>query len=97
MLVRIDDVEDTIAFTFEGRQVEARPGETVAAALLAAGFRDLRSSAITGAPRGAYCLMGACFDCLVRVDGIPNRQACLTLVEPGMDVRRTPLATSERY
>jgi predicted molibdopterin-dependent oxidoreductase YjgC len=95
MLKRIEDTQERIAFTFEGRPVEARRGETVAAALLAAGFRDLRASVVTGAPRGPYCLMGACFECLVRIDGVTNRQACMTQVEPGMDIRRTPLAATE--
>jgi predicted molibdopterin-dependent oxidoreductase YjgC len=95
MLKRIEDTQERVAFTFEGRTVEARRGETVAAALLAAGFRDLRASVVMGAPRGPYCLMGACFDCLVRIDGEFNRQACMTQVEPGMDVRRTPHTATE--
>lgn len=95
MLRRLDDTQERVTFTFEGLPIEARRGETVAAALLAAGFGDLRSSAVTGAPRGPYCLMGACFECLVRIDGAYNRQACMTQIEPGMDVRRTPLASTE--
>lgn len=95
MLKRIEDGAEKVVFNFEGRTVEGRVGETVAAALLAAGFRDFRSSAVSGTPRGPYCLMGACFDCLVRVDGMPNRQACMTVVTSGMDVRRTPLAATE--
>ena len=95
MLKRIEDALERFAFTFEGRTVEARRGETVAAALLAAGFRELRTSVVTATPRGPYCLMGACFECLVRIDGVPNRQACMTQVEPGMDVRCTPFAATE--
>lgn len=95
MLSRIEESGEPLVFTFDGRPVEARTGETVAAALLAAGFRDFRASVVSGAPRGPYCLMGACFDCLVRIDGVPNRQACMTAVQPGMDVRRTPLPATE--
>lgn len=95
MLKRIEDTQERLAFTFEGRPVEGRHGETVAAALLAAGFRDLRASSVSGAPRGPYCLMGACFECLVRINGVANRQACMTELEPDMDVRRTPLAAAE--
>ncbi|AMJ61585.1 (2Fe-2S)-binding protein [Bosea sp. PAMC 26642] len=95
MLRRIEDTQARLAFTFEGRKVEARYGDSVAAALMAAGFGDLRASVVTGAPRGPYCLMGACFDCLVRIDGVHNRQACMTTVEPGMDVHRTPFAATE--
>lgn len=86
----------TVRFTFDGVEVEAAAGDTVAAALIAAGHRALGSSAVTCTPRGPYCLMGACFDCLVRVDGVPHRQACMTAVAPGMEVRRMTPAPGER-
>lgn len=71
---------------FEGREIAARSGETVACALLAAGVTRFRISAISGAERGPYCLMGACFDCLVSIDGAANQQACLRTVEDGMRI-----------
>lgn len=66
----------------------ARPGDTVAAALLAAGVARFRATPPSGAPRGPWCLMGVCFECLVEIDGHPSRQACQTLVVEGMRVRR---------
>ncbi|KGB80814.1 sarcosine oxidase [Rhodovulum sp. NI22] len=77
-----------VTFSFEGQPVEGQIGESVAAALTAAGLRDLRDSVVSGAPRGIYCMMGACFDCLVEIDGVPNRQACMTEVREGLKVRR---------
>ena len=77
-----------IAFLFEGVPVEAREGDTVATALLAAGAGATRTSPVSGAARGAYCMMGVCFECLVEIDGVPNRQACLVAVAEGMRVRR---------
>ena len=77
---------DELRFGFDGRKVVARPGDTVAAALAAAGvvaFRRTRS----GAPRGLFCGMGGCADCLVTVDGVRSRRACATLVVEGQDVR----------
>ena len=74
-------------FFFNGRQVEAYEGETVAAALLASGQRMLRRTARRGEPRGLFCGMGICFDCLMHIDGRPNRQACLTPVTEGMHVK----------
>jgi aerobic-type carbon monoxide dehydrogenase small subunit (CoxS/CutS family) len=65
----------------------ARDGETVAAALLAAGRRVLRRTARLGEPRGIYCGMGICFDCLVQIDGRPNMQACRIAVAEGMCVQ----------
>ncbi|MFP2767855.1 (2Fe-2S)-binding protein [Oceanisphaera sp. KMM 10153] len=62
-------------------------GYTVAAALLTLGYKANRASPVSGRPRGPYCMMGICFECLVDIDGIPNRQGCLTEVQPEMRVR----------
>ena len=76
-----------VTITVDGRPVTAHAGETVAAALLAEGVEATRVTA-GGAPRGVFCGMGVCFDCLVVVDGVPNTRACMTWVAEGMDVRR---------
>ena len=74
-----------IAFRFDGRTVVAREGETIAAALAAVGEVVLRRTA-SGAPRGLHCGMGACYDCVVIVDGCGLQRACLTKAAHGMDV-----------
>ena len=71
----------------DGRPVRAHAGETVAAALLAEGVTATRTTA-GGDPRGVFCGMGVCFDCLAVVDGVPNTRTCMTYVREGMDVRR---------
>jgi len=71
----------------EGRPVQARAGDSVAAAMLEAGVTVFRETPVSGAPRAPLCLMGVCFDCLVEVDGRPNVQACMTPVAEGMRVR----------
>src|SRR5271165_3968354 len=76
MFRRIDTPASRLRFQFDGNAIEAAEGETLAAALLAAGISSLRETPVTGAPRAPYCMMGVCFDCLVEVDGVPNRQAC---------------------
>lgn len=76
-----------IAMTYDGAPLPARSGDTVAAAMLAAGHLVGRRTAVSGAPRGPFCMMGACFECLVEIDGEPNRQACMTLAADGMAVR----------
>ena len=78
-----------IAIAFEGEAVEALEGETVAAALTAAGLYDLRRTR-EDKPRGIFCGMGVCFDCLVSIDGQPSQRACLTKVRDGMRVARQP-------
>lgn len=62
-------------------------GISVAAALLSAGLHHSRTTPASGTPRAPYCMMGVCFDCLVEINGRPNRQGCLTLIEEGMQVR----------
>jgi predicted molibdopterin-dependent oxidoreductase YjgC len=76
-----------LLFQFDGKVVPAVEGQTVAAALLAAGRRVWRWTAERGEPRGLFCGMGVCFDCLVEVDGRPNQRACQTVAAPGMCVR----------
>ena len=76
----------TVSLTIEGKRVEARPGDTVAAAVLAAGFEHCRTTPMSGAPRAPYCMMGVCFECLVTIDGVGNRQGCLVAVREGMRV-----------
>lgn len=77
-----------VSLTFEGQEIHAAPGDNVAAALLAAGVTNTRETPVSGAPRAPFCMMGACFDCVVEIDGEANRQACMTTVREGMAVRR---------
>ena len=70
----------------DGRTVDAHEGESVAAVLQAEGSTALRRSARLAEPRGLFCGMGVCFECVVRVNGRPNVRACMTPVEGGMRV-----------
>lgn len=76
------------SFRFEDRAVSFRPGETLAGALYAAGVTHFRETPVSGAQRGPWCLMGICYECLVRVDGKDNQRACMTTAEAGMTVER---------
>jgi sarcosine oxidase subunit alpha len=86
MFKRLADAGTAVALTVDGNPVRARSGDTVAAALLSAGIEHCRTTPVTGAPRAPYCLMGVCFDCLVTIDGVGSRQACLVPVREGMKV-----------
>ncbi|MFN5407970.1 (2Fe-2S)-binding protein [Bradyrhizobium sp.] len=70
----------------EGQAISAREGDTVSAALLASGLDVRRDTAVSGAKRLPYCMMGVCFDCLVTIDGVGNRQGCLVPVAEGMQI-----------
>jgi predicted molibdopterin-dependent oxidoreductase YjgC len=74
----------SITVTFAGRTLEAREGQTVAAALTAAGVRSWRTTRRGQRPRGLFCGIGACFDCLITIDGRPAQRACLVPVRDGM-------------
>lgn len=76
-----------VTIVVDGEEVTAYAGETVAAVLIARDGMRMRTT-VSGAARGFYCGMGACFDCLVVVDGVPNTRACMALVADGMRVSR---------
>ncbi|MFC8069374.1 (2Fe-2S)-binding protein [Streptomyces sp. NPDC057293] len=78
--------------TVDGRRTEALPGRTVAGVLWAAGITSWRTTRGSGRPRGVFCGIGVCFDCLVTVNDRPNQRACLVPVRPG-DVIRTQEGT----
>lgn len=79
---------ETISFDFDGQDIEARLGDSVASALLLAGVRITRTTPISGASRAPYCMMGTCFECLMTIDGQPDRQACLIMAKSGMKVQQ---------
>ena len=76
-----------VEFTFEGRRLTGWEGEPIAAALAAAGIRVLRRTRLRGEPRGIFCAIGLCTDCMVVVDGMPNVRSCVTPLRAGMDIR----------
>jgi hypothetical protein len=79
--------QQTIEVFVEGAPVRVPQGASAAAAVLIAGVFRIRETAVTGAPRLPYCMMGVCFDCLAEIDGIANRQSCMVPVTPGMRIR----------
>ncbi len=79
---------DFVRVIFEDQEIMVPQGHTVAAVLLAEGIRSCRETPVSGAPRGPYCMMGICFECLVVIDGEPNQQACMRHVREGMSIER---------
>jgi len=79
---------ERVTITFEGTSLKVPAGETVIAAVMAAGAGYNRTTPISGAHRTAYCHMGVCFECLMEIDGVPNQQACTIQVRDGMVVNR---------
>jgi D-hydroxyproline dehydrogenase subunit gamma len=78
----------TVTIEFAGERIDAVAGDSVAAALTIAGVGYTRTTARHKTPRAPYCMMGACFECLLIIDGEPDQQACMIAVRDGMVVAR---------
>ena len=76
-----------VPVTLDGARLDLPEGANLAAALLGAGIDRFRATPVSGAPRGPFCMMGACFDCLIEVDGV-TRQACMMQVQAGLILSR---------
>jgi hypothetical protein len=79
----VSEAVETFLIHVDGEPIPVRPGQTVAAALIAGGRSAWRVSRGAGEPRGLFCGMGVCFDCLVTINGARSVRACLTAAEPG--------------
>lgn len=75
-----------VTITVDGQAVEAYEGEMIAAALWAQGIKSLRYTKKHRHPRGIYCAIGRCTDCVMIVDGVPNVRTCKTPVKDGMKI-----------
>jgi predicted molibdopterin-dependent oxidoreductase YjgC len=75
-----------VRFTLDGREMTGLEGEPVAAALKAAGLQVHRYTKKTRAPRGVFCAIGRCTDCVMVIDGTPNVRTCVTPLTEGMRV-----------
>lgn len=73
----------SITITLDGRPVTGRCGQTVAGVMLAAGIQQWRRTSVGGTPRGVFCGIGVCFDCIVTVNGMRDVRACLRRAQDG--------------
>jgi D-hydroxyproline dehydrogenase subunit gamma len=78
---------ETVTVTVDGESLRVPASFTAAAAVALRGGIS-RTTPVSGSPRAPYCMMGVCFDCLMEIDGAPNRQACLVPVAEGMRINR---------
>lgn len=86
----------SVSFTVDGRRVTGHAGQSILSAILLAGDR-LRVNEFSGEPRAGFCLMGACQDCWVWLDGGARLRACTTPVAEGLAVRTMPPAGFPRH
>jgi aerobic-type carbon monoxide dehydrogenase small subunit (CoxS/CutS family) len=78
--------QKNVTIIVDGEPIAALEGEPIAAALTAFGKRVFRHTKKRGEPRGYFCGLGRCSDCLMTVNGVPQVRTCITLVEDGMRV-----------
>jgi D-hydroxyproline dehydrogenase subunit gamma len=81
-----DPDRPTVNVLVDGIPVVAGADDSAAAAALLAGVPRTRATPVSGAPRAPYCMMGVCFECLMVIDGVSSRQACLVPVREGMRI-----------
>jgi len=81
-----ESTPEYLTLSIDQQSYQIPVGYSVTAALLSTGHNSNRYSSISGKKRGPYCLMGVCFECLCQIDGVANRQGCMTLVTPGMQI-----------
>lgn len=84
MLKTRRDTADKVSVTIDGKKVEVPARISVAAAVLSVHDGATRSTPVSGEGRAPYCMMGVCFECLMDIDGVPNRQACMVTVADDM-------------
>jgi sarcosine oxidase subunit alpha len=85
---RLEALHEPITLELDGEPLLARAGEPVAASLLGADQVLFARSAKYHRPRGPFCLTGACSQCLMRVDGVPNVPTCRIPARAGMRLER---------
>ena len=79
-------MSNDISFFFNGEKFTGTQGQSIAAALIANGQRELRRTRFGEEPRSIFCGIGICFDCVVTIDGIANQRACLIEISSDMKV-----------
>ena len=75
-----------VTFTFNGETFKGVEGQSIAAALMARGVRELRKTRFDEEPRLIFCGIGVCFDCVVVVNGVANQRACLIEIVEGAKI-----------
>jgi len=88
MFRKLSEDQNKVCISFEGEEFFVDTDQSVASALLAEGHQVFRSSVINNQPRGAYCMMGVCFECLLEINGRQNQQACMVPVTENMVIKR---------
>jgi len=80
-------VKEKVEITVDNRKIHVQKGDNLAAALMSAGVDVFRYTPKRREPRGIFCGIGQCNDCVMVVDGVPDVRTCATRVRKGMVVK----------
>lgn len=86
-ILGVTEEKRTVRFYYNGKEMEGLEGEPIAAALRSAGVMTHRYTRKRHEPRGVFCAIGRCTDCVMVVDGVPNIRTCITPLKEGMHVQ----------
>ncbi|MCR4631073.1 MAG: (2Fe-2S)-binding protein [Treponema sp.] len=86
-----------VTFSLDGNEMHGYEGEPIAVALRAAGILKHRETSKQHKPRGIFCAIGRCTDCVMVVDGVPNTRTCITPLKEGMKVQTQYGCSAEPY
>lgn len=86
-ILGVQEKGELVKFTFDGKELEGYAGEPIAVALKASGIMIHRYTQKEHKPRGIFCAIGRCTDCVMVVDGVPNVRTCITPLRAGMKVQ----------
>lgn len=86
-ILGVQEKGEKVQFQFDGQELEGYEGEPIATALKAAGVMVHRYTKKEHKPRGIFCAIGRCTDCVMIVDGVPNVRTCITPLKAGMEVK----------
>ena len=95
MFRKLNEDLPKVRISFEGEEILVDTNQSVASALVAEGFKYFRSSLKNQQPRGVFCMMGVCFECLLEINGRINQQACMIPVSENMVIKRQMSNTNE--
>ena len=87
MFVNLNNDQTLVTVIFDGAEYKLPQGLNLAAALMSADITAIRHTPVSQNPRSPFCMMGACYDCLVEIEG-STQQACMTQVKEGLIVNR---------
>ena len=96
-ILGVQEKGETVKFTFDGKELEGYEGEPIAAALKASGLMVHRYTQKEHKPRGIFCAIGRCTDCVMVVDGVPNVRTCITPLKAGMEVQTQNGVSAEPF